>query len=93
LQATLTRRFDQHLSIEASFVWSKVTGYGPLTNAYDLKSSRGVLEIDVPYSFVMSYIFVSPRIDHWGFVGKQLLSGWQITGITTLRAGQPLNVT
>ncbi len=93
LQATLTRRFDQRLSIQASFVWSKVIGYGPLTNAYDLGSSRGVLDIDVPYSFVMSYIFVSPRIDRWEFVGKQLLSGWQINGVTYIRAGQPFNVT
>jgi hypothetical protein len=35
LQATLTRRLDQHFSIQASFVWSKVSGYGALTNAYD----------------------------------------------------------
>jgi hypothetical protein len=93
LQATLARRFDQRFSVQASFVWSKVIGYGPLTNAYDLNSSRGVVDLNVPYSFVASYIFVSPEVHHLGFVGAQLLSGWQINGITLLRSGQPFNVT
>ena len=93
LQTTLARRFDQRFSVQASFVWSKVIGYGPLTNAYDLNSSRGVVDLDVPCNFVASYIFVSPEVHHLGFVGTQLLSGWQINGITLLRSGQPFNVT
>jgi hypothetical protein len=93
LQATLARRFDRHFSMQASFVWSKVIGYGPLTNAYDLNSSRGVVDFNVPYNFVASYIFVPPEVHHLGFVGKQLLSGWQVNGVTILRSGQPFNVT
>jgi hypothetical protein len=93
LQATLARRFERHFSIQASFVWSKVIGYGPLTNAYDLNSSRGVVGFNVPYNFVASYIFVSPEVHHLGFVGTQLLSGWQVNGVTLLRSGQPFNVT
>ncbi len=92
LQATLERRFDRYFSIQTSFVWSKVIGYGPPTNAYDLNSSRGVLDIDVPYNFVASYIFTAPEFHYLGFVGKQLLSGWQISGVTILRSGQPFNV-
>ncbi len=93
LQATLARRFDQRFSVQASFVWSKVIGYGPLTNAYDLNSSRGVLDFDVPYNFVASYIYVLPQVHHLGLIGQQLLSGWQINGVTILRSGQPFNVT
>jgi hypothetical protein len=87
LQATLARRFDQRFSLQASFVWSKVIGYGALTNAYDLNSSRGVVDFDVPYNFVASYIFVSPEVHHLGLVCTQLLSGWQINGVTLLRSG------
>jgi hypothetical protein len=93
LQATLARRFDQRFSVQASFVWSKVIGYGPLTNAYELNSSRGVVDFDVPYNFVASYIFVSPEVHRLGLVGTHLLSGWQINGITLVRSGQPFNVT
>ena len=93
LQATLARRFDRHFSIQASYVWSKVIGQGAVVNQYDVRSSRGVLAIDVPQSFVVSYIYAVPAVQHFGLLGKQALSGWQINGITSLRSGQPFNVT
>lgn len=93
LQTTLTRRFDRHFSVQASYVWSKVIGQGPVVNHYDVRSSRGVLPIDVPHAFVASYIYAVPGVQHFGLLGKQVLSGWQINGITTLRSGQPFNVT
>lgn len=93
LQATLSRRFDHHFSIQASYVWSKVIGFGPVVNQYDVRSSRGVAAIDVPQTFVVSYIYALPDIRHLGLAGKEILSGWQINGITTLRSGQPFNIT
>lgn len=93
LQASLAHRFDRYFSVETSFVWSKVIGYGPLSNAYDLDSSRGVLDIDVPYNFVASYILVAPELNSWGSLARHLLGGWQLSGVTILRSGQPFNVT
>ena len=68
-------------------------GYGAPVNSYDLNSSRGLLAIDVPSNFVVSYIYATPNVDRLGFLGKTLLSGWQLNGITSLRSGQPFNVT
>jgi hypothetical protein len=93
LQATLTRRFDRRFSIEASYVWSKATGYGALVNSYDLSSSRGLLAIDVPSNFVVSYIYAIPDVQRMRVLGKTLLSGWQVNGVTSLRSGEPFNVT
>ena len=93
LQATLARRFDQHFSVQASFVWSKVIGYGALTNAYDLNSSRGVVDIDVPYNFVASYIFVSPEVHHLGLVGTTVIEWLADQWHHDPRSGQPFNVT
>jgi hypothetical protein len=87
LQATLARRFDGHFSIQASYVWSKVIGYGAVTNAYDLNSSRGVLDIDVPNDLVVSYIFLTPDIHHLGLFGKELLNGWQVNDRAGRMAG------
>jgi len=92
-QATLTRRFDRHFSMQAVYVCSKAMGYGAPVNSYDLNSSRGLLAIDVPSNFVVSYIYATPNVDRLGFLGKTLLSGWQLNGITSLRSGQPFNVT
>ena len=93
LQASLQRRFDRHFSFQASYVWSKVIGLGPVVNQYDVASSRGVLAIDVPNAFVASYIFVTPDVRSFGLPGKEFLSGWQLNGITRLQSGQPFNVT
>jgi len=93
LQATLSRRFDRHFSIQASYVWSKVIGQGPVVDNYNINSSRGVAAIDVPQSFVVSYIYALPDVHYLGLVGKEVLSGWQLNGITSLRSGQPFNVT
>jgi hypothetical protein len=47
----------------------------------------------VPYNFAASYIYVAPEVHRLGFFGRELLSGWQVNGITILRSGQPFNVT
>jgi hypothetical protein len=52
-----------------------------------------VLDTDVPVNFVVSYLFVIPRVNRFGFFGRQLLDGWQINGVTILRSGQPFNIT
>ena len=92
LQATLQRRFDHHFSLQASYVWSKVISLNPVVNQYDLRSSRGVDPTDVPHNFVVSYIYVTPDVRQLGVLGKQVLSGWQLNGITHIQAGSPFNV-
>ncbi|MBS1815432.1 MAG: TonB-dependent receptor [Acidobacteria bacterium] len=93
LQATLQRRFDHHFSLQASYVWSKVIGYNPVVNQYDVASSRGLLPIDLRHAFVVSYIYVTPEVHRFSFIGKQILSGWQLNGITKFQSGQPFNIT
>jgi hypothetical protein len=68
-------------------------GYGAVVNSYDIGSSRGLLAIDVPNNFIVSYIYVTPDVHYLGYLGKGLLSGWQLNGITSLRSGQPFNLT
>ena len=103
LQATLTRIFAHRFSLLASYVWSKtmddvstdptsVTAL-QLVNENDIAYDYGLSSLDVPQRFVASYLWAAPEIKRWGWVGKQILSGWQLNGITTLQAGSPFNVT
>lgn len=93
LQATINRRFAHRFSLLASYVWSKSIAIGALVNQYDVASGRGLSSLDVPQHFVASYLWAAPDIRRWGFVGKQILSGWQLNGITTLATGSPFTVT
>lgn len=92
LQATLTRTFDRHFSLQAAYVWSRSMGMGPVTNNYNVLSSYGPTSVDMPNNFVASYILVLPNIHSLGLFGKEVLDGWQVNGITTIRSGQPFDV-
>jgi Carboxypeptidase regulatory-like domain len=60
----------------------------------NLHLERAVSRLDRTHVFVASYVYEVPTF-HSGFaasgVGKQLLSGWEIAGITTAQTGLPLN--
>jgi hypothetical protein len=92
LQAMLTRTFDQHFSMSASYVWSKTMMMGPVVDNYNFASSYGPSDVHMPHKFVVTYIVVTPNVRRFGQVGQQVLSGWQVNGVTTVRSGQPFNV-
>jgi hypothetical protein len=102
LQATLTRRFAHGLSINANYVWSKNMGDGldpthyggaiEASSSYDFHYDYGRNIEDQPQRFVVSYVWVSPAINRWGYLGREVLSGWQFSGITTLATGLAINV-
>ena len=102
LQAVLTRRFAHGFSVNASYVWEKefdiasgdpgsFTAYS-LANEYCVACDRGLSTLETPQSFVASYVYQIPRFRHWGLFGDEVLSGWQLNGITTLTTGSPFNV-
>ena len=102
LQLSVQRRFAHRFSLLTSYVWSKTmdnvsidpTSPGPqLVNENNPAYDWGLSTLDIPQRFVASYLWVAPEVRHWGRVGKQVLSGWQINGITTLQSGSPFNVT
>jgi hypothetical protein len=93
LQAVLTRQFDKRFSLSASYVWSKVMAYGAVVDNYNIRSSYGPSGDDMPQKFTVSYIYALSPLNRFGFIGKEVLGGWQLNGITTLRSGQPFSVT
>jgi hypothetical protein len=103
LQAVLTKRFAHQFSLQASYVWSKdlADGVDPTaanttvsaSSSYNFSADYGKAPYDQAQHFVASYMWVSPYIHHWGYFGKEILSGWQLNGITTIGTGQPFNVT
>lgn len=66
-------------------------------NWYDLRSERAVSELDVNQNLTLSYVVELPfgkgkrfASNSAGIVGR-LIGGWQLSGITVLRGGFPLN--
>jgi hypothetical protein len=101
LQMTLTRRLSHGFSMLASYVWSKsmdISSIDPanitltLSDQTNLKRDYARSDYNIPQVFFVSYIWVLPGTKRFGIVGKDMLSGWQVNGITTIRDGVPFNV-
>jgi hypothetical protein len=100
LQATLTKRFSKGFSFLGSYVWSKAMdiaaaepGTLNLVDDNDPSMDWAKSDLDVPQRFVASYLWTTPEFHNLGILGKQVLSGWQLNGITTLSTGGSVNVT
>ncbi|MBI3693307.1 MAG: TonB-dependent receptor, partial [Acidobacteria bacterium] len=103
LQVSLNRRFSHGFTLMANFTWSKSIDIASddqlnptvvsFVDSNNLALDRAPSDFDTPRRLVVSYLWEVPGVKRWGLVGKQLLSGWQINGITDLRSGSPFNTT
>jgi hypothetical protein len=102
LQVSFTRRFSRNFSVMANYVWSKALDINDtqatsisnvtVSDNNDFRRDYGTAGFNYPQVFKMSWIYQSPRLHWFGWVGRQMLSGWQLNGITTARTGRSLNV-
>ena len=111
MQMKLERRFSRGISLLASYTTGKlitdassqVSPIGPgnqgsVQNWYDLKSERGLSDLDVAQSLTVSFVAELPFGPGKAFAGNatglvaKLIGGWQINGITSAIGGTPLIV-
>lgn len=102
LQASITKQFAHRFSLMASYVWSKnfdIADVAPtggaaftLADEDDNAMDYGLSSNDLPQRFVASYLYALPNVRRFGLIGREVLSGWQINGITTLENGTPFNI-
>ena len=102
LQLTFTRRFARNFSLNANFVWSKTIDLADaeatsisnvtVSDSNAFWRDRGPAGFHYPKVFNMSWIYQAPEMRRWGWVGSQVLGGWQLNGITTARSGSAQNV-
>ena len=106
LQASLTKRFSNGLQFLTSYTWSKSIDYTSgqpfvgnefVSNAGDqqnLASMKGLSDFSRPHRFVFSGLYDLPKMykGDTGFA-KQVMNGWELSGIVTLQSGLPFSVT
>jgi hypothetical protein len=98
LQMTLSRQTGKNLQFFATYTFSKALGTrGGESNDVDPLDIRGrsygILEYDRTHIFNLSYNYNLPNFSPTknGFA-RGVLNGWQISGITTLTSGNPINL-
>lgn len=83
--------------LNIAYTWSKaITDASDwneaATDSYNYKMDRGLASYDRRQIFIFSYIYPLPfwkQQDAWY---KVAFGGWQLSGVTTLQSGRPLNI-
>ena len=95
------KRMSHGLQADAHYTWSRTRDMGTHSNGggatmddYDIWRDYGPSNWDIPHRFVASYLYDVPFLrDHPQPVLRALLGGWQVSGVTTIQSGSPVNIT
>src|SRR5262249_19133802 len=90
---TANKRLKHGIQFNASYTFSKSIDSRPLRpnvvvvqNSLDIRNDRGLSDFDARHRFVVNWIYDLP------FKGNRVVEGWQLSGITQVQTGNPLNL-
>jgi hypothetical protein len=105
LEATLTRRFTNGLSIRAAYTYSRSrdntpeeleSNSGGPPNGRDFASWYGPSDFDIPQRIAVSYLYQLPfgTGQHYANTGilSKIIGGFQTSGVYTFYSGHPFTV-
>jgi len=106
-QTTLKKRMTRGLLLNMNYTWGKALAYtggdvsagffGDTTNNIEdfdkVKIERSLSAGDIAHSFVLDWVYAIPTPFAGSPVGRQVLGGWQISGIWRAATGRPFGVT
>jgi hypothetical protein len=102
LQVSFHRRFAHNFSLMANYVRSRAMDISDdeatsisnvtLSDPNYFRRDYGPAGFNYPQVFNMSWVYQSPKVGWFGWLGKEVLSGWQLNGIMNARSGNSLNV-
>ncbi len=100
LQVAVNRRFSRGFTYSFAYTFGKALGTAPgdtsFVNAFNPRLyDYRLLDFDRTHSFVATYVYDIPNLGKRlgdNNIVNQLLGGWQISGITSLISGNPLEL-
>lgn len=98
LQVQLRKQFSGGGLFNVAYTWSKgrtnanAFDYRPM-DSYDLRRDWGPSSYNRGQILVISYVYPLPFWRNGQEWYQKALGGWQLSGVTTLQSGLPLNVT
>lgn len=96
LQITFEKRLGD-VRLLGAYTWSKSidndSALNEMVNPFNERLSRTISSFDVPHNFVLSYMWDLPfaRLTS-SSLGKTLLGGWSVSGITRFATGIPVTM-
>ncbi len=97
LQVQLRKQFTQGGLLDVAYTWSSARtdanayNYQP-ENSYNLRGDWGPANYDRKQILVVSYVYPLPFWLNGRSWYQKALGGWQLSGVTTLQTGLPVNI-
>jgi hypothetical protein len=107
-QTSLRKRYSTSLSFSANYTWGKALSYSggdigadfigdsqrSIQDFHNVKADRGPSTGDITHYFAADWVYDLPRFANLGnAVVRQILGGWQLSGVFRAHTGQPIQVT
>ncbi|MBN9662221.1 MAG: carboxypeptidase regulatory-like domain-containing protein [Acidobacteria bacterium] len=97
LQTSVKRQMRGGGLLNLAYTWSRAITDASAYNeqpmdSYNFKAERGLATYHRAHVFVFSYIYPLPFWRTGAEWYKKALGGWQVSGVTTLQSGTPLNL-
>jgi hypothetical protein len=100
-QIGFEKQFSHHFQFQSNFTWSKdldVGGSGDPTfessvsDPYNIRHDYGPSSLNYPFIWVSNGIYKAPLLTGWNPLLKQILGGWELSGIFTAMSGPPFTI-
>ena len=99
LQIKLNKRFSRSYLVNLNYTWSRHLAEGAdaaQANNYQIPDRAdleyGLSELHRGQIFTASWVWELPKLSGSNAVVRQVIGGWQLTGLVSLRSGAPFNV-
>lgn len=100
LQITATKRMSNNFSLRSYYLWAKnwssagmQSSTATVENPTKMYLERGRADNDYRHTFVASFVWMLDYYHGSQFLMKNLVNGWSLSPIITLRSGDPFTVT
>ncbi len=102
LQASIDQQLSKGLQFHSAFTWSKIIDIQGLNDSaffssgladpFDIKWNRGIAEMNIRLVSISDFIYTTPALRGSNMLVRQLVGGWEISGIWTLQSGYPFSI-
>src|SRR5262245_23878650 len=106
LQTSLKQRLSRGLLFNVNYTWGKALGYtggdigqgfngdsyGGIEDFSAVKIERGPNAGDITHNFSANWVYEVPTLFATSAAAKQILGGWQVSGIWRSQTGQPIQI-
>jgi len=102
LEVTVRKQLSHGLQLQGAYTFSKtltdvlagvgsIKAYGGIPQS-TVNDGRGLAENSRPNRFVLSYLYKFPVVHGGTEAMGKVLSGWELSGVTTVQSGNPLTL-